>query len=626
MIALCTCLAAGLFPAGAGAQLPPLFDRDSHFVQLDRRAAVPDRVRTICRSSHPMDYAALIKEEDALVDSVERHNASATAWVGLACQRALLFAMGAPGREGRMMLPGASWVSAAIDEAGEALWRDPSDERAARLLAAIGFELVPARIPAGEERSGDPLTPRPDAPPAIVPRLANQLYRAVQLGVHDPAVLRACTSLMLDAGNTATAHDCSMRALALGSDSTWHLLRVTWLATVHDDTATAKLAFATALRSAHDADSRAEVGWHFEDPCRPHLACTPIGFLAFNLPSADKISWLQMPDSAAALWVTTSLDQAARGDTTPYWRGERGSWTQSEPPLRASRDWSVLVRHLVAHFTSVSYAGATFRPCLVVILPEPPCWATLNPYGSPPVEVVAQVDHLWDPATGIPTDLVPYTIIANDLATHDGPGGPVATVDVLFSRWGDRGTRDTAMRLSLQLANGSAKHRAFTGYIVVPTAGGLNGWSLMMTQAELRSGGVYQDAKPALDSGALALSDLVLGASSQGLAWKPGGQEIVLAPQGTVLRSEPVELYYQVKSKADIASARTTIAVYPEGSDSTAPAMHLAFDGPIHRGLNEVERGLVVSRLASGRYLFEVEVADPARQVTSRRSVLMYVK
>ena len=139
-------------PALAGAQRPSLFDSDSHFVQIDRRARVPDRVRAICPSAHPTDFNALIKEQDQFVDSVQKRNAPASAWLGLACRRALLFAMGAPGREGPMMVAGLSWVSVAVDEAIEVLTRDPANLRAAQLLAAIGSEAVPRRKAAADER------------------------------------------------------------------------------------------------------------------------------------------------------------------------------------------------------------------------------------------------------------------------------------------------------------------------------------------------------------------------------------------------------------------------------------------------------------------------------------------
>ena len=147
----------------AHAQQVQLFDRDSHFVQIDRHALAPERVRAVCPSAYATDYGALIKEQDAFVDSVRKPNAPATAWLGLACRRALLFAMGAPSREGPMMRLGTPWISAAIDEVVEALTREPANRHAAQLLAAIAFEVVPARIPAGEEREGD--SRDADAPP-----------------------------------------------------------------------------------------------------------------------------------------------------------------------------------------------------------------------------------------------------------------------------------------------------------------------------------------------------------------------------------------------------------------------------------------------------------------------------
>ncbi len=621
------CLA--LSAVSAHAQQVQLFDRDSHFVQIDRHASVPERVRAACPSAHATDYGALIKEQDAFVDSVRKPNASATAWLGLACSRALLFAMGAPSREGPMMRLGTPWISAAIDEVVEALTREPANPHAAQLLAAIAFEVVPARMPAGEEREGDrwTLTHHLEVTPPIVPRLANLLYRAVKLGVADSGVLRACTSLMFDAGDIATAHECSGRALALGSDSTWHLLRLTWLAVLRRDTTSAKQFFTAALRSAHAPSARAELGWHLESPCLPHNACSPTGLLAFHLPNADKGQWLVTPDSLVEQWFAAQLVEAARGDTTRFWRGEQGPWTQVRSAIRGGANWSALVRHLVAHFADVSYAGATFRACEVVNVTNPPCWTTLIPYGRAPLELVAQVDHLWDPATGSPIDLLPYTIVGTDLAAHDSAGRRTALVNLELRRWGGAGASDTTIRESLALPPHTPKHPAFTGYIVVPTLSGLDSWSLMASQVELRQGGVFQDGKAPLDSGPLVVSDLVLGMASQGLVWETGGRQVVLAPQDMVARNEPVRLYYQVKSDIDRVSVRTTLRLFPEGADraTTKPAMQIAFETPIRRGLNEIERELSVTQLASGRYWFDIEVVDTGADVTSRRSVVMYL-
>lgn len=625
LLALACC---GLPIARVFAQHVAMFDRDSHFVQIDRRSIVPDRVRTVCASAHATDYDALIKEQDAFVDSVKRREAPAAAWLGLACRRALLFAIGAPGREGPMIPVGISWVSAAVDELMEALTREPANARAARLLAAIAFEVVPVRRPAAPEREALGDQHWVDVPPGIVPRLASLIYRSVQLGVRDPDVLRACTSLMFDAGDAGTGHDCSMRALAIGKDSTWHLLRLTWLAALRSDTTSAKQLFLSALRSAHDSVARSELGWQLEDPCQPQHGCDPAGILGFRLPMEDKAQWLSLGDSAAERWFTARLAVVAlRDDTTCFWHGQCGSKAPIPPPLLGSQGWSALARRLVAHFTGVSYAGGTFRACLFVF-PHVSCWATLEPYGDAQVDVIAQVDHLWDPATGQPIDLLPYTIIGNDLATTDSAGERTALVDLAFRRWGSAGASDTTMRLSLTLPPNAARHPAFTGYLVVPTLRGLDAWSLTATQAELRHGGVYQDNKPPLDGGPLVLSDVVLGMASQGVTWTTGVRRIALAPQGVVVRAEPVQLYYQVKSDVDRSGVRTKVTLFPEGADraTAVPAMQIGFEGPIHRGLNEVERELVVSRLASGRYWFDVEVKDSVAHVASRRSVLMYLK
>ena len=363
-------------------------------------------------------------------------------------------------------------------------------------------------------------------------------------------------------------------------------------------------------------------------PASPIMCALPPGCWLFTFPTHDKGQWLVTPDSLVEQWFAAQLVEAARGDTTRFWRGERGSVTQVRSAIRGSANWSALVRHLVAHFADVSYAGATFRACEVVSVQNPPCWTTLIPYGRAPLELVAQVDHLWDPATGSPIDLLPYTIVGNDLAVHDSAGRRTALVNLELRRWGRAGASDTTIRLSLALPPHTPKHPAFTGYLVVPTLSGLDSWSLMASQPELRQGGVFQDDKAPLDSGPLVVSDLVLGMASQGLAWQAGQRRVVLAPQDMVARNEPVQLYYQVKSDIDRVNVRTTLRLFAEGADraTTKPAMQIAFDTPIRRGLNEIGRELSVAQLASGRYWFDVEVVDSSAHVTSTRSVVIYLK
>lgn len=590
--------------AGAGLLLAPLsvraqvpvFDRNGYFVQQDSHLRVVSRVRALCPSPHATDVAALIRDNTVLADSVEHDRASVDHLLDLACVRALLFADGAPARSGPLLPSGMSWLSATVQHLDDALDLDPGNRRAAGLLAVLGPEAVPLHAPAADETASTGSTaPAPlFVTPASTLHIAERIYRAVEDGVDDPPVLRACTSLMLDAGDAGTAHDCSMRALDRGVDSTWHLLRLAWLAAVRRDTAWAVRLVTLAMRAAHDSAARAEIGWHLERDC-PHgggwtLACRARG-LTDSLTPVERAAWLAMPDSAARRFFGTPTPTA-----------------------------------VVQHFLNVSYGAGTFRVCLPTdprVAPNYPCWGTLAPAGGNAIDVTAQLDRLWDPATGEAVTLVPYAIAPNALP-HDAMG---VTLDSWFRQWNGSGERDS-MRITTRDVRARVAHPVFAGFLVRPAVSGHVGWSLMTVQSDLHHGGVFQEDKPPLDTGAIAVSDLVLGQEAQQAIWWIHGEKIPLAPQGVLRRANPVHLYFQIRSGRPRDTVQMRLVLYPAGADrSTAtPAMQVTFNGRLARGINEIARDIdVAASLKPGAYWFEIGVRDPSTGEESSRATVMYL-
>ena len=126
----------------------------------------------------------------------------------------------------------------------------------------------------------------------------------------------------------------------------------------------------------------------------------------------------------------------------------------------------------------------------------------------------------------------------------------------------------------------------------------------------------------------LELSDLVLGAHSAHLTWRPpGGDTVWFNPTRLFNGKETMELYYEVHGLRPQATYHTEVRVYKAGSGKflgvfggRKPAIRLAFDD-MSTGLSTpVRRGIALDRLSPGSYWIEVAIKDDAGSVRASRS------
>jgi hypothetical protein len=191
--------------------------------------------------------------------------------------------------------------------------------------------------------------------------------------------------------------------------------------------------------------------------------------------------------------------------------------------------------------------------------------------------------------------------------------GITATMAVTLRQWNpaDAEWRSTdfvrRLRLPARLRNSSH----LTGYLVTPGSAGTGAWSLVVTQGEDYRGRAWADRLAPLGNGSLVLSDLILGAASQGQVWTTtGGSTVPLGPLGAFTRTEPVSLYWQVRSAAAHEAARITVTLHRIGARGDArPALEVAFEGRVAAGLSEWQRDLGVQHLDDGEYRLEVAIA-----------------
>ena len=136
----------------------------------------------------------------------------------------------------------------------------------------------------------------------------------------------------------------------------------------------------------------------------------------------------------------------------------------------------------------------------------------------------------------------------------------------------------------------------------------------------------YDVSGDSLASGPLALSDLVIGAASQRLVWDNHGAKITLAPLDAVNHSEPLSLYYQIRSDVARPKATTNVALYriQDGRVADSAALQVVLASPLPAGISEAAPLVDVSRLPRGSYRLELHVTDGALVV--RRGTVLPVE
>ncbi|MCB9505563.1 MAG: hypothetical protein H6692_05405 [Gemmatimonadales bacterium] len=244
-----------------------------------------------------------------------------------------------------------------------------------------------------------------------------------------------------------------------------------------------------------------------------------------------------------------------------------------------------------------------------------------------PLTTVATLSRVWDPASGAVLAVVPYAVRVGDLAVASDAN--TAEVDLTLRQWNPAlaDWQATAVTRRLRLPASADDDARVTGFLVTPSTVGVETWSLVAAQDSTRAGRAFADVAP-IESGGLVLSDLILGAVSQGQAWQTStGREVPLAPLGAFDRTETVTLYWQARSDRPRLPVRTTIRLFRvAGRGGERPALEVAVDGEVGRGLTEFQRELGVARLETGRYRVEVEMSDPVAGATARRSARLLLR
>jgi hypothetical protein len=242
------------------------------------------------------------------------------------------------------------------------------------------------------------------------------------------------------------------------------------------------------------------------------------------------------------------------------------------------------------------------------------------------IAMVSQVHRVWKNQAGEVAVIVPYALRMRDLASSDAA---TTSFDLEVHHWdpvaGASGVQRTTRNMRLPSSRDGDGY--LTGFLVVDGGPSATTWSVIVTQGDSVRGRAATDFLPPLAGARLAISDLVVGAGSQGQVWRsPGGESVPLAPLGAIDRRERVSLFWQVRSGTERDSVRTSVAFVRTTARGDETALQVSFLGRTSAGIVEATRELDVSSLDPGTYRLELTVHDRREDLTVRRATRLLLR
>jgi hypothetical protein len=475
----------------------------------------------------------------------------------------------------------------AIDAFLRVLDRQRGDRVASVAMAALATDVMASNDPTPV--LGDAFTFGADA------------FDAVRAGVAEPTVLKVCTDYSFAMSAVAAARYCNHRALQLGVDSTWHLVRETWFAFLDGDLPLATRSFDAAIASAHDRAARAEI-IHRITPMIDSVSARHVDSVWAGLSGPDRV-----------IWVHHQVDIGPDNGGAPF---------------------AEVLAHFEAPLTS---HGKLFQLCPVPLIVngaahgsgQSRCFGRRDRPNTS-IGIDAALLNLWDPATGQPIAVLAYGLLRAGLASEATAAGSTTRYALALYEWQcDGGGRlvDSTFEVRQSLPNELPLPRLVGNYLLVPRPHGAYTWTITVQQPG-HFGVTSFDGERAPADTALQLSDLVLGAPRQHVAWVLGNDTITLAPWNSLPPHKAFQLYYQVRNDSVTSRFTTTMVLrrIVEGVIQPDPELSLSFPFDARTGINPVHREIDLSHIDGNDHQLEIELKDASGQVVARRATNLLIR
>ncbi|MEI2719684.1 MAG: hypothetical protein V9E87_06025 [Gemmatimonadales bacterium] len=577
----CLGVVIAVFAAGgtvrvAHAQSLPVVDRHGNFRRIDDVPIGRRRIVQLCGVPGVAAKAQLVTLERRRADSASALK-TADAWYALACVRGLLFAADARAQGGLLMPTGTSWAGGAVAALEQAAATPGDHAAAARMLGILALETLPS----------DGLIPQ-SSPDAIIrpEKFAAPIAKGVRDSVTDPFFLRGCVAVSLHLSDRSTAEKCAYRALAAGHDSTWHFLRLAWIAFRAKQVPLGDYLFEVAVTTAHDSATRAELGWHMFGRNVGQFELVEHMQSWQRMSPTEVHELFTLPDSALLGWVRR------RNQALDTLTGNYGN--------RVAR-----------HFLTLVPSRGAFNPCPLIVGHVRCYFYADSRFDLRALSASATLFRVIDPGSQTPLLLVPLT--AEPGKASPGDSLPAMTAEVGI--WNAATNRWSSGTMPVKGDSG------VNSVVALADPGGSLVWRVHAVSRDDHFVTLRGESAPLVAP--FGISDPVLGVEGSGLSWPLGSRTVWLSSSLRFDRKVPIELYLQMWRDSTVREVHIELEMRDAEAEKSPPTLQVKFSQSLDTPFSELTRTLDFSRLGKGQYRLTLRVTRPDGIELVERHVLI---
>lgn len=232
----------------------------------------------------------------------------------------------------------------------------------------------------------------------------------------------------------------------------------------------------------------------------------------------------------------------------------------------------------------------------------------------------AEATRLWSPETGEPALLISYAASVDHLPIS----GRAVPIKLKFSVQ----PIPKGFTLEPRSLSVSKQRDRESGFLVVPIKDRDVNWKVRLdTPGGGRGPEISGESRRLDDDRGLAVSDVVIGAASQGVEVPWGADMVTLAPVGLMERTAEFEVFYQVRSDMRRDSVRTLLTFSRVLGDEVLDeqVITIAAQGPIDSGITAVHRTIKAAQFNGSKYRLDLRLeTSDGRSVTRGASLSMF--